>query len=49
MLKLEAPLFERLNEEEKKSGEQPSMLEAFKITDWDYVYLQSMKIRKIKH
>ena len=32
-----------------KSGEQPPVLEAFKITNWDDVQLQSMKFRKIKH
>ena len=48
-LKIEAPLWQKPNEEEKNSGEQPRMLEPFKITDWDDVQLKSMKFRKIKH
>ena len=48
-LKVEAPRQEKPKEEEKKTAEQPTLLEAFKITDWDDVQLQSMKFRKIKH
>jgi hypothetical protein len=34
---VEAPIEEKPKEEEKKSAEQPPLLEAFKITDWDEV------------
>jgi hypothetical protein len=36
-LKVEAPILEKQKEEEKKSAEQPPLLEALKITDWDDV------------
>jgi hypothetical protein len=36
-LKVEAPKQNSSIEEEKKSGEQPPVLEAFKITNWDDV------------
>jgi hypothetical protein len=36
-VKLEAPKDKSSIEEDKKSGERPPLLEAFKITNWDDV------------